>query len=65
MTDIDKIGRRTALTLQSLMAIVEYEYNRHESCLVCREKFMHHVDGLPCETDDERKQIVKRNRWNT
>ena len=46
------------------MAIVEYEYNRHESCLVCREKFMHHVDGLPCKADDEPKQIVKRNRWN-
>lgn len=45
------------------MAKVEYEYNRHEPCLVCKEKYMHHFDGLPCERDDERKEIVKHNRW--
>ena len=45
------------------MAKVEYEYNRHEPCLVCKQKYMHHIDGLPCERDDERKEIVKHNRW--
>ena len=63
MTDIDKVGRQVALNLASLMAKVEYEFNRHEPCLVCTEKYMHHIDGLPCERDDERKKIVRHNRW--
>jgi hypothetical protein len=63
MNNIDHAGRQTALNLASLMAIVEYEYNRHEPCLVCTEKYMHHIDGLPCERDDERKKIVRHNRW--
>lgn len=62
--DIDKAARTTALALQSLMARVEFEYNRHEPCLVCKEKFMHHIDGLPCESDDSRKKIIRNNRWN-
>lgn len=61
--DIDKAARQTALSLQSLMAKVEYKYNRHEPCLVCNHKFMHHADGLPCETDDNKKEIIKGNRW--
>lgn len=63
MNEIDIAGRTLALNLASLMAKVEYEYNRHEPCLVCKEKYMHHIDGLPCERDDERKEIVKHNRW--
>lgn len=63
MKDIDTVGRQVALNLASLMARVEYEYNRHEPCLVCREKYIHHIDGLPCERDDERKGIVRHNRW--
>ena len=63
--DIDKIGRQTALNLASLMARVEYDFNRHEPCLVCDEKYKHHIDGLPCESDDSRKQIIRSNRWNT
>jgi len=62
--DIDKAARKTALALQSLMAKVEYKYNRHEPCLVCKQKFMHHIDGLPCESDEFRKKIIRRNRWN-
>jgi len=45
--DIDKAARTTALALQSLMARVEFEYNRHEPCLVCKEKFMHHITDYP------------------
>jgi len=46
------------------MAQVDFEYNRHQKCIVCKEKFVHHIDGLPCEADDNRKQIVRHNRWN-
>lgn len=63
--DIDKIGRQTALNLASLMARVEYDFNRHEPCLVCNEKYKHHIDGLPCVSDDTRKQIIRSDRWNT
>lgn len=62
--DIDKAARKTALALQSLMAQVDFKYNRHQPCIVCKEKFMHHIDGLPCESDNSRKQIVRNNRWN-
>ena len=62
--DIDKAARKTALALQSLMAQVDFKYNRHQQCIVCKEKFMHHIDGLPCESDDSRKQIIRNNRWN-
>jgi len=54
--DVDVVGRKIALQLQSLMAIVEFKYNRHEPCLVCKNKFMHHVDGLPCEDDNSIKE---------
>lgn len=63
MNEIDTVGRQVALNLVSLMAKVEYKYNRHEPCLVCHEKYMHHIDGLPCERDDERKEIVRSTRW--
>lgn len=63
-TDIDKVGRQTALKLQSLMAIVEYDFNRHEPCLVCGEKyFKHYPDGLPCETDTDIKDLYSKDRW--
>jgi|TARA_B100000287_G_C19979181_1_gene521754 hypothetical protein len=62
--DIDKAARKTALALQSLMAQVDFQYNRHQQCIVCKEKFVHHIDGLPCESDDSRKQIIRNNRWN-
>ena len=60
--EIDIVGRRVALNLVSLMATVEYKYNRHEPCLVCNEKYMHHIDGLPCESDDDPKQIVRHSK---
>ena len=58
--EIDKKARQVVLNLQSLMAIVEFDYNRYEKCLVCGEKYRHHMDGLPCETDEEKKEIMKR-----
>ncbi len=58
--EIDKKARQVALNLQSLMAIVEFDYNRYEKCMVCGEKYRHHIDGLPCETDTVKKQIIKR-----
>jgi hypothetical protein len=58
--EIDKKARQVALNLQSLMAIVEFDYNRYEQCMVCNEKYRHHIDGLPCETDTVKKQIIKR-----
>ena len=59
--DIDKIARQTAINLQQLMARVDFKYNRHQPCIVCYEKFDHHVDRLPCESDNDRKKIVRRN----
>jgi hypothetical protein len=58
--EIDKKARQVALNLQSLMAIVEFDYNRYEKCMVCNEKYKHHIDGLPCETDTVKKEIIKR-----
>jgi hypothetical protein len=62
--DIDKVARKTALALQSLMAQVDFKYNRHQPCMVCNEKFTHHIDGLPCESDDDIKKIVRHSRWD-
>lgn len=62
--DIDKAARKTALALQSLMAQVDFQYNRHQPCIVCKEKFKHHIDGLPCESDDDTKKIVRHSRWD-
>ena len=63
-TDIDIKGRETALKLQSLMAVVEYDFNRHEPCLVCGERFFkHYPDGLPCETDTDIKDLYSKDRW--
>ena len=53
---VDLKGREVALRLAYVMAKVEYDYNRHEPCLVCKEKYMHHIDGLPCESDDKIKE---------
>jgi|TARA_R110000824_G_scaffold233176_3_gene421338 hypothetical protein len=55
--DIDKVGRTVALRLQQLMAVAEFEYNRHQPCIVCGHKYSKHEDGLPCISDDERKVI--------
>ena len=63
MSQVDQAARSTALKLQSLMAIVDFKYNRHEKCMVCHHKYLQHDDGLPCETDHNKKKIVKRNRW--
>ena len=62
--NIDKVARQTAINLQQLMAKVDFKYNRHQPCIVCHEKFDHHVDRLPCESDNDRKKIVRRNRWD-
>ncbi len=65
MEDIDKNidteARKLVLSLDHLMAQVDYEYNRHQSCLVCNEKYKHHEDGLPCLSDNKTKRIVKYN----
>lgn len=61
---IDKKARQLALDLQSLMARVEYKYNRHEPCLVCGNKFRHHYpDGLPCESDKKKKKLMRKDKW--
>lgn len=63
-TDIDIKGRETALKIQSLMAIVEFEYNRHEPCLVCGAKFFkHYPNGLPCENDIDIKDLYSKDKW--
>ena len=59
--DIDIQARKIALQLQSLMAVVDFDYNRHEPCLVCHKKLMHHYDGLPCEDDDNVKKKAEFN----
>ena len=43
------------------MAVVDFDYNRHEPCLVCHKKLMHHYDGLPCEDDDNVKERAEFN----
>jgi hypothetical protein len=60
---IDQAGRKLALDIAHLMSIVDYEYNRHEPCLVCNHKLKQHIDGLACESDDNRKQIVSVDKW--
>ena len=61
MKDIDTEARKLVLNLDHLMAQVDYKYNRHQSCLVCKQKYKHHEDGLPCISDDKKKRIVKFN----
>ena len=56
--NIDKIGRQIVLDLEHLMAKVDYKYNRHQPCLVCKEKYVHHIDGLPCTSDNNKKTII-------
>lgn len=46
------------------MSIVDYEYNRHEPCLVCGHKLQQHIDGLACESDDNPKQIISKDKWD-
>jgi len=31
--------------------------------VVCKEQYRHHIDGLPCISDTERKTIVRVDRW--
>lgn len=59
MTDIDTKARQVAVKIEHLMSMVEYDYNRDEPCLVCKQKYKHHIDGLACESDDNPKQIVR------
>ncbi len=62
--NIDKKARELAISLQSLMAVADYKHNRHEPCIVCNHKFsQHYPDGLPCESDDNKKQLFKKDRW--
>jgi len=56
---LHKKARTTALQIEQLMAVVDFKYNRHQRCLVCREKYMHHADGLPCVSDSDYKEIIK------
>ena len=62
--DINKIGRQVAIRLDYLMAEVDFDYNRHQPCLVCNEKYKHHEDGLPCLSDDKPKNIIRSSRWH-
>ena len=45
------------------MAKVDESYNRHQRCLVCNEQYRHHIDGLPCLSDNNPKQIIRTDRW--
>ena len=60
---IDKAARKTALSLQALMAEVDEGFNAHVPCIVCNEKYKHHIDGKPCVDDDNLKQIIRTSRW--
>ena len=61
--EIQDKGREVAIRLDYLMAQVDKSYNRHLRCLVCNEKYRHHLDGLPCLEDNNPKQIVRTDRW--
>ena len=62
--NIDKRARELAFRLQTLMAEVDYEHNRHQRCIACNRKFkQHYPDGLPCISDDKIKSYFKRDRW--
>ena len=61
--EIQDKGREVAIRLDYLMAQVDKSYNRHQRCLVCNEKYRHHLDGLPCLEDNNPKQIVRTDRW--
>ena len=60
---IQEKARKVALNIEQLMARVDFKYNRHQPCLVCKEQYRHHIDGLPCLSDTERKTIVRVDRW--
>tara|TARA_R100000951_G_C2642830_1_gene181541 strand:- start:1032 stop:1253 length:222 start_codon:yes stop_codon:yes gene_type:complete len=60
---IQEKAREVALNIEQLMARVDFKYNRHQPCLVCKEQYRHHIDGLPCLSDTERKTIVRVDRW--
>ena len=60
---IEKKARQVALNLEQLMARVDFKYNRHQPCLVCSQQYRHHIDGLPCESDNKRKTIVRLGKW--
>ena len=57
--EVNKKARQVALNLDHLMAQVDFEYNRHQRCLVCNEKYKHHCDGLPCISDNITKRIER------
>jgi len=60
---IQEKAREVALNIEQLMARVDFKYNRHQPCLVCKEQYRHHIDGLPCLSDTKRKTIVRVDRW--
>jgi len=60
---IQEKAREVALNIEQLMARVDFKYNRHQPCLVCKEQYRHHIDGLPCISDTKRKTIVRVDRW--
>ena len=63
--NIDKKARQLAIDLQSLMARVDYIHNRHEECIVCHSKYkQHYPDGLPCESDDDKKDFCITHFFN-
>ena len=58
--EIKDKGREIAIRLDYLMAKVDESYNRHQRCLACNEQFRHHSDGLPCLSDTNLKEIIKK-----
>jgi|TARA_B100000035_G_scaffold62862_1_gene50908 hypothetical protein len=60
---IDTKAREVALQIEQLMAVVDFKYNRHQKCLVCNHKYRHHLDGLPCLSDNNKKKIINKDKW--
>ena len=60
---IDKKAREVVLQIEQLMAVVDFKYNRHQRCLVCNYQYRHHLDGLPCVSDNSKKKIINTDRW--
>lgn len=60
---LNKKAREVALQIEQLMAVVDFKYNRHQRCLVCNNKYRHHIDGLPCTSEKKKKQIIRKDKW--
>jgi len=61
--ELNKKARDIALQIEQLMAVVDFKYNRHQRCLVCNNKYRHHIDELPCISDKKKKQIIRKDKW--